>query len=59
LTIFCASSAAFPVYLHVGPYVIHPHFFFEALSYVVAFTVYLLLRRRFGDSLATPPLLYM
>lgn len=47
-------AAAFPVYLHLGPYVIHPHFFFEALSYVVAFTVYLLLRRRFGDSLATP-----
>ena len=47
-------AAAFPVYLHVGPYVIHPHFFFEALSYVVAFTVYLRLRRRFGDSLATP-----
>lgn len=44
----------FPYYLHLGPYTIHPHLFFEALSYVVAFYVYLKLRRRFGDPIVTP-----
>jgi phosphatidylglycerol:prolipoprotein diacylglycerol transferase len=38
----------------VGRYWIHPHIFFEALAYLVAFRVYLSLRRRFGDSLPTP-----
>ena len=33
---------------------IHPHTFFEALSYFVAFRVYLSLRGRFGDPIATP-----
>ena len=33
---------------------IHPHLFFESLSYVVAFFVYLRLRRRFGDPIVTP-----
>jgi prolipoprotein diacylglyceryltransferase len=45
---------SFPVYLHFGPYIIHPHLFFEALSYVVACGVYLALRHRFADSIATP-----
>jgi phosphatidylglycerol---prolipoprotein diacylglyceryl transferase len=44
----------FPFYLHFGRYIIHPHLFFEALSYVVAFGIYLRLRRRFGDPLVTP-----
>lgn len=47
-------AATFPIYLHLGRYVIHPHLFFETLSYVVAFRVYLYLRRRFGDPIATP-----
>lgn len=45
---------AFPVYLHLAHHSIHPHLFFESLSYVMAFVVYLRLRRRFGDSLAVP-----
>jgi prolipoprotein diacylglyceryltransferase len=46
--------ATFPVYLHFGRYSIHPHLFFETLSYIVAFVVYFLLRRRFGDTVITP-----
>jgi phosphatidylglycerol:prolipoprotein diacylglycerol transferase len=33
---------------------IHPHTLFEALAYFVAFSLYLSLRRRFGDSISTP-----
>jgi phosphatidylglycerol:prolipoprotein diacylglycerol transferase len=33
---------------------LHPHLVFETLSYFVAFRVYLSLRRRFGDPIATP-----
>ena len=33
---------------------IHPHFLFETLAYLLALCVYLLLRRRFGDRIATP-----
>jgi prolipoprotein diacylglyceryltransferase len=40
----------FPVYLHVGALRIHPHWFFETLAYMVAFRVYLFLRRRKGDA---------
>jgi prolipoprotein diacylglyceryltransferase len=43
---------SFPVYLHFGSLRIHPHLFFETLAYVVAFRVYLLLRRRKGDKVA-------
>ncbi len=49
-----SPASAFPVYLHFGPYAIHPHLFFETLSYFIAFRVYLYLRRRFGDPLSTP-----
>jgi len=44
----------FPIYLHFGRYIIHPHIFFETLAYFAAFCVYLLLRRRFGDPISTP-----
>lgn len=47
-------GAAFPIYIHAGPFTIHPHLFFEALAYAVAFVLYLILRRRFGDPIATP-----
>ncbi len=47
-------ATTFPFYIHLGRYSLHPHFFFEALSYVIAFAVYLALRRRFGDPLITP-----
>jgi phosphatidylglycerol:prolipoprotein diacylglycerol transferase len=40
---------AFPVYLPIGPWRLHPHFVFETLAYFVGFRVYLLLRRRRGD----------
>ncbi len=39
----------FPVYLHLGPLQIHPHFLFESAAYIVAFRVYLAQRRKFGD----------
>jgi prolipoprotein diacylglyceryltransferase len=38
----------------LGPYIVHPHIFFEALAYLVASAVYLSLRRRFGDLLSIP-----
>ena len=47
-------ATIFPFYIHLGPYTLHPHFFFEALSYVIAFSIYLVLRLRFGDPLITP-----
>jgi phosphatidylglycerol:prolipoprotein diacylglycerol transferase len=47
-------ATTFPVYLHFGRFTIHPHIFFETLAYAVAFRIYLALRRRFGDPLATP-----
>ena len=42
------------MYLRFGSFRLHPHIFFETLSYFVAFRVYLSVRRRFGDPLATP-----
>src|SRR5260370_16440672 len=44
-------SMTFPVYLHLGPLRIHPHWFFETLAYAVSFRVYLQLRRRKGDAI--------
>ncbi|MDO3412185.1 hypothetical protein QWJ34_20650 [Saccharibacillus sp. CPCC 101409] len=35
----------FPVYIHLGPWSIHPHVLFEALSYFIGFRVYLWTRR--------------
>lgn len=32
---------------------VHPHLFFEVLAYTLAIAVYLILRRRFGDSVST------
>jgi prolipoprotein diacylglyceryltransferase len=39
----------FPVYLHLGPFALHPHVVFETLAYFVGFRVYLWQRRRGGD----------
>jgi phosphatidylglycerol---prolipoprotein diacylglyceryl transferase len=47
-------ATQFPVYIPVGHYQIHPHLFFETLTYFIAFRVYLSLRHRFGDPLSTP-----
>ena len=44
----------FPYYLHFGNTRIHPHLFFELLAYGCGAIAYLVLRRRFGDSLSTP-----
>jgi phosphatidylglycerol:prolipoprotein diacylglycerol transferase len=44
----------FPLYVHLGHRTFHPHFFFEALSYIVAAVVYLALRRRFPDPIIAP-----
>jgi prolipoprotein diacylglyceryltransferase len=44
----------FPVYLPIGPWQVHPHLFFETLSYFVGFRVYLALRRRAGDTIIVP-----
>ena len=41
------------MYLRFGARTIHPHLFFESLSYVVAALVYFSLRRRFGDPVVT------
>jgi phosphatidylglycerol---prolipoprotein diacylglyceryl transferase len=41
----------FPVYIPVGTLKLHPHFIFELAAYAIAFRVYLLLRKRFGDVL--------
>jgi prolipoprotein diacylglyceryltransferase len=44
----------FPVFIPIGPWSIHPHLFFETLSYFVGFRVYLALRRRAGDTVIVP-----
>ena len=41
----------FPVYLPVGPILIHPHWVFESLAYLIGFRLYLRLRARTGDIL--------
>jgi prolipoprotein diacylglyceryltransferase len=45
---------SFPVDIPIGPWRIHPHLFFETISYVVGFRVYLALRRRAGDTVVVP-----
>lgn len=42
----------FPVYIPLGPWRIHPHPFFETLAYLLAFRLYLLLRKRYGDPIS-------
>ncbi|GIP38534.1 hypothetical protein J31TS4_18140 [Paenibacillus sp. J31TS4] len=36
----------FPVYLHLGPWTLHPHVVFEFLAYFIGFRVYLYTRRK-------------
>jgi phosphatidylglycerol---prolipoprotein diacylglyceryl transferase len=40
---------SFPVYLHLGPLAIHPHWVFETLAYTLAFYWYRRQRRHDGD----------
>jgi phosphatidylglycerol---prolipoprotein diacylglyceryl transferase len=42
----------FPVYLGIGPVILHPHWVFEALAYLIGARVYAHLRARSGDPLA-------
>ncbi len=48
------GAMTFPVYIPIGPWQIHPHLFFETLSYFIGFRVYLALRRRAGDTVIVP-----
>ena len=43
----------FPIYFHVGPLQVHPHFLFEALAYGAGFRLYVELRKVRGDFLDT------
>src|SRR5262245_5312380 len=43
----------FPVYFHLGPLKIHPHWVLESLAYLVGLRLYLQRRRRQGDFLPT------
>jgi phosphatidylglycerol:prolipoprotein diacylglycerol transferase len=45
---------SFPVFIPIGPWQIHPHLFFESISYFIGFRVYLALRRRAGDTVVVP-----
>ncbi|MGH2367412.1 MAG: prolipoprotein diacylglyceryl transferase [Chloroflexota bacterium] len=42
----------FPIYIHLGPVGLHPHWLFESLAYAVGFRLYLWRRRRTGDHLS-------
>ncbi len=42
---------SFPVYIPLGSLKLHPHFVFETIAYVLAFRIYLLMRKRRGDAL--------
>ena len=44
---------SFPVFVSIGPWRLHPHVVFELLAYAVGFQIYLCLRRRHGDPIAT------
>ena len=39
----------FPYYFHIAGHPLHPHTVMEALAYIVAFRVYLTLKKKFGD----------
>jgi prolipoprotein diacylglyceryltransferase len=43
----------FPVYVHVGPVAVHPHWLFESLAYLVGSRVYVWLRGRLGDTISS------
>jgi phosphatidylglycerol:prolipoprotein diacylglycerol transferase len=46
------SLVTFPVYIRIGSVRLHPHFFFETLAFVVAFLLFLGLRRSKRDHLS-------
>jgi phosphatidylglycerol:prolipoprotein diacylglycerol transferase len=42
----------FPLYLHLGPFSVHPHVFFEALAYTIGFLAFRRLRGGTGDAVS-------
>src|SRR6059058_5535638 len=44
-------AVEFPVYVHVGPLALHPHWLFETLAYLVGVRLYVVLKARGGDPL--------
>lgn len=42
---------SFPVYLPLGSFNLHPHVVFETLAYVIAFRVYVSMRKRSSDAI--------
>jgi prolipoprotein diacylglyceryltransferase len=49
------TGISFPVYLKIGGLRLHPHWVMETIAYAVAFRVYMMLRRRFGDRIGDLP----
>src|SRR5947207_3423912 len=45
-------SLDLPLYLRLGPVLIHPHWLFETLAYLVGARLYAVLKRRSGDPLS-------
>jgi phosphatidylglycerol---prolipoprotein diacylglyceryl transferase len=45
----------FPFLIPLGPWVVHPHFLFETLAYLIGFRLYLRRRRQHGDHLDDGP----
>ena len=43
----------FPVWIPLGPFLLHPHWVFETLAYTLAGYVYARERRRWGDVVET------
>src|SRR5581483_9002991 len=46
------SRVSFPFYIRIGDLRLHPHTFFETLAYLIALTLFVILRRRQGDGLS-------
>ena len=44
-------GVTFPVLVPVGPWRLHPHTLFDVLAYAIGFRLFLLQRRRFGDTI--------
>lgn len=50
---------SFPVYVHLGPWQIHPHLLFETLAYFLGYRLYALLRSRQGDAISAVNRIYV
>jgi phosphatidylglycerol---prolipoprotein diacylglyceryl transferase len=45
------TNIHFPLYLHIGPFSLHPHLFFESLAYALGFLAYVRLRSSIRDAI--------